>query len=507
MDGFGRPIWYDKNTLADLFNLSLNPAADVPVYKQLAQAINGLISSGSLQPGERLPATRELAGQLGLNRTTVSAAYAFLEQSGRIEGHVGRGSFVAKRENAVAATSTDWDAILPPIESGFGPSIHETEISFANSRPAGDGFPLAQFRRLSKQVIDGPDAAEILQLGSPHGYGPLRRYLLEQATAAGVACPGDDLIITNGCQQGLDLLARLFARSGESVVLEDPVYHGLVRVFSRAGANIISIDLGETGIDVDRLEEIFLQHRPRLLALTPSFQNPTGLTISFEHRKRIVELAQRSGVVVLENDIYSELRYQGTPLPTLKELDKSGNTILLRSYSKVSFPGLRVGWVIGPHAVIECLAEAKQISDLHSDQLSQAVLLRFAESGELAQHIERTRRAGRERLTAVLRACAAYLPSGTKFTRPEGGMSLWVELPAPLNAENLLSRAQERGVNFLPGRYFSARRTHARWLRISFGGLAPEQITRGVQILGEAARREMAASAVSANFEPAAALV
>jgi 2-aminoadipate transaminase len=460
-----------------------------------------------MQAGERLPATRELAGQLGLNRTTVSAAYAVLEESGLIQGHVGRGSFVAKREATAAAASTDWDAILPPIESRLTPSIHETEISFANSRPAGDEFPLAQFRRLSKQVIDGPDAAEILQLGSPHGYGPLRRYLLEQATAAGIARAGDDLIITNGCQQGLDLLARLFARGGESVVLEDPVYHGLVRVFSRAGANIISIDLGEMGIGVDRLEEIFLQHRPRLLVLTPSFQNPTGLTIPFERRKRIVELAQRSGVVVLENDIYSELRYQGTPLPTLKELDETGNTILLRSYSKVSFPGLRVGWVIAPRAVIECLAEVKQISDLHSDQLSQAVLLRFAESGELAQHIERTRRAGRERLTAVLRACAAYLPSGTKFTRPEGGMSLWIELPAPLNAENLLSRAQERGVNFLPGRYFSARRTHARGLRISFGGLAPEQITRGIQILGETARRELAASAASANFEPAAALV
>jgi 2-aminoadipate transaminase len=496
-----------KSNLADLFNLSLNPASDVPLYKQLAEAISGLIARGSMQAGERLPATRELAGQLGLNRTTVSAAYAVLEESGLIQGHVGRGSFVAKRESAATLTSTDWDAILPSLESGFGPAIHESEISFANSRPARDGFPLAQFRRLSKQVIDGPDAAEILQLGSPHGYGPLRRYLLEQATAAGVARPGDDLIITNGCQQGLDLLARVFAPGGESVVLEDPVYHGLVRVFSRAGANIISIDLGETGIDVDRLEEIFLQHRPRLLILTPSFQNPTGLTIPFEHRKRIVELAQRSGVVVIENDIYSELRYQGTALPTLKELDKTGNTILLRSYSKVSFPGLRVGWVIAPRAVVECLAEAKQISDLHSDQLSQAVLLRFAESGELAQHIERTRRAGRERLTAVLRACSTYLPPGTKFTRPEGGMSLWVELPAPLNSENLLSRAQERGVNFLPGRYFSARRTHARGLRISFGGLAPEQITRGIQILGETARRELAFTAVSANFEPAAALV
>jgi 2-aminoadipate transaminase len=485
----------------------LNAASDTPLYRQLADAITGVISRGSIKPGERLPATRELAGQLGLNRTTVSAAYTVLEESGLIQGHVGRGSFVTKRDNPAIPATPDWDAILPPIEAGFGPAIHEADISFANSRPAGDGFPLAQFRRLSKQVIDSPEAAEILQLGSPHGYGPLRRYLLEQAAAAGIARPGDDLIITNGCQQGLDLVARLFARGRESVVIEDPVYHGVVRVFSRAGANIISTDLGEAGVEVDRLEDLVLQHRPRLLVLTPSFQNPTGLTIPMDCRRRIVDLAQRSGVVLLENDIYSDLRYHGTPVPTLKELDESGNTILLRSYSKVSFPGLRVGWVIAPRAVIQCLAEAKQISDLHSDQLSQAVLLRFAESGELAQHIERTLRAGRERLNTVLRACAAYLPAGTKFTRPEGGMSLWVELPAPLNAEHLLARVQERGVNFLPGRYFSARRTHARGLRISFGGLAPEQITRGIQILGESARREFAASAMSANFEPAAALV
>jgi 2-aminoadipate transaminase len=496
-----------RENLADLLNLSLNPDSDVPLYKQLAGALSEAISRGSLKSGERLPATRELAGQLGLNRTTVSAAYAVLEQSGFIQGHVGRGSFVSKRENSASPTCTDWAAILPPIDAGSGPSIHESEISFANSRPAGDGFPLAQFRRLSKQVIDSSDAAEILQLGSPHGYGPLRRYLLEQAAAAGIARAGDDLVITNGCQQGLDLVARLFAQGGESVVLEDPVYHGLVRVFSRAGANIISIDVGEAGIDLDRLEDVFVQHRPRLLVLTPSFQNPTGVTIPLDRRKRIVELAQRSGVVLLENDIYSELRYQGKPLPTLKQLDETGNTILLRSYSKVSFPGLRVGWVIAPRAVIECLAEAKQISDLHSDQLSQAVLLRFAESGELAQHIERTLRAGRERLNTVLRACATYLPAGAKFTRPEGGMSLWIELPAPINSEHLLTRVQERGVNFLPGRYFSARRAHARGLRISFGGLPPEQITRGIQILGEAARQEMAATAVSANFEPATALV
>jgi 2-aminoadipate transaminase len=492
--------------LANLSQLALNPAPGIPLYKQVADSIMALIERGVLQGGERLPATRELAGQLGLNRTTISAAYGVLEELGLIEGHVGRGSFVTVRDSAEPVLATDWEAILPPLEP-LAPVNHKAEISFANSRPAEDEFPLAEFRRLSKQVIDSADAAEILQLGSPHGYGPLRRYLLEEAAAAGIARACDDIIVTNGCQQALDLLARLFASAGTSVALEDPVYHGQVRVFSRAGANILSISLDEAGIDTDALEEVVSQQRPRMLIVTPSFQNPTGTTLPLERRRRIVKLAQRFGLVLVENDIYSELRYEGKPLPTLKELDQTGSTILLRSYSKVSFPGLRVGWVIAPRAVIARLADIKQISDLHSDQLAQAVLLRFAESGGLSHHLERTRRAGAERLSAVLRACARCLPAGTKFTRPEGGMSLWIELPAPLTAGGLLSRVQECGVNFLPGRCFSARRPHLRGLRISFGGLPPEQITRGIGILGEAAANELAASATQARLEAVAALV
>ena len=503
--------------MAEFTQISLDAASDTPLYRQLANSVSGLIAAGRVQSGERLPPTRELAGQLGLNRTTVSAAYALLEQSGLIEGHVGRGSFVARRElpgaelPAVPAFPKDWNAILPPLEPAF-PSAQNIEISFANSRPAQTEFPLTQFRRLSKQVIDSPDAAEILQLGSPHGYAPLRRYLMEQAAMAGIARSGDDLIITNGCQQALDLVARLFSARGARVVIEDPVYHGMLRVFERAGADLVSVPLrlsgsDLSGLDVDALEETVRRQAPRLLIVTPSFQNPTGSTLNLEGRKRIVSLAQRYGFILVENDIYSELRYKGKPLPTLKELDETGNTILLRSYSKVSFPGLRVGWVIAPRPVIARLAEAKQMSDLHSDQLSQAVLLRFAESGELARHLERTRVAGAERLEASIQAASSFLPPGTTFTRPEGGMSLWIELPAPLTAEALLIRAQERGVNFLPGRYFSPRPSHERSLRISFGSLSPEQITRGLKLLGQTAVEELAAQTARLSFEPAPALV
>jgi 2-aminoadipate transaminase len=493
--------------VANAFHVELNPALDTPLYRQLAKAMTGLIERGAIGSGERLPPTRELAGQLGLNRTTVSAAYSLLEDTGLIQGHVGRGSFVVPREEPTDVARTDWDAILPPTDSGFPAPARSIEISFANSRPSENGFPLAEFRRLAKQVIESPEAADILQLGSPHGYAPLRRYLLEQAAAAGIARPGDDLIVTNGCQQALDLLARLFASAGHPIAVEDPVYHGLLRVFSRAGAHLVPVPVDANGMDVDALEELVRGQHVRVLIVTPSFQNPTGATLPLERRRRIVEIARRSGLVLIESDIYSELRYCGKPLPTLKALDSTGNTILLRSYSKVSFPGLRVGWVIAPRGVIARLAEAKQLSDLHSDQLSQAVLLRFAESGELERHLARTRREGAERLNAVLRSLKRHLPEGTKFTHPEGGMNLWVELPAPLTAEHLLSRVEERGVNFLPGRFFSLRRSHLRALRISFGGLTPDQISRGVRTLGEAASEELSSTEAQAVFEPTAALV
>ncbi len=404
-------------------------------------------------------------------------------------------------------TGRDWDTLLAPTVGLPAPLSQRVEISFASSQPSADEFPVTEFRRLCKEVIDGADASEILQIGSSRGYAPLRKYLLEQAATAGVARAGDDLMITNGCQQAFDLVARLFTGPGVSVVMEDPVYHGALRVFSRTGAEIVGVPVDEFGLDPYALRPILERYRPRVLIVTPSFQNPTGATLPLERRKRVIEEAERFGCVLVENDIYSELRYTGRTLPRIKQLDVSGNTILLGSYSKVSFPGLRVGWIIAPRAVIDRLAEAKEISDLHSDQLSQAVLLRFAESGELARHLTRSRQAGSARLAAVLKACERYLPPGARYTRPEGGMNLWIDLPAPLTAEGLLPKVQERGASFLSGRHFSLRLAHTRSLRISFGGLKPEQITRGIRMLGEAAAMELAANRSAGDFEAAAALV
>src|SRR5258705_1268131 len=246
--------------------------------------------------------------------------------------------------------------------------------------------------------------------------------------------PGDDLIVTSGCQQALDLLQRILVKAGDAVVIEDPVYPGVKNLFSFAGARAIGVRIGPDGIDLDELQHVFERDRPKALVITPNFQNPTGATIPLQSRQTLLRMARASGVVLIENDTYGDLRYEGSPIPSLKQLDGGADTILLRSYSKVAFPGLRVGWAIGPRAVIARMVEAKQLSDLHSDQLSQAVLLRFAESGRLEAHRQQIVKAGAEKLKAVLSGCERYLPAGSSFTRPQGGMNLWIRLPDPLDA-------------------------------------------------------------------------
>ena len=469
--------------------IQLDESSSVPLYKQLHEQISAFIRSGVLPHGERIPPTRELASQLGLNRTTVSAAYGLLESDGLIRGHVGRGSFVH-----------------------FEGVVHEQPapapaISFASSQPAADEFPLADFQACSQQVILSADAASILQLGSPAGYPALRRHLLQRARAERCVRPSDDIIVTNGCQQALDLIQRVIAPAGTAVAVEDPVYHGLKNVFERSGTRLAPVPITPSGLDVEALAQMFATERPRVLVVTPDFQNPTGATLPLESRRAILELAAEFNVTVVEIAIYRELRYEGTPLPTLKELDSTGNVVLIGSFSKVAFPGLRVGWVIAPARVAGQLAEARQWCDLHTDHLSQAILLRFAESGKLDEHIARVRESGRERLQATLAACERHLPAGSEWTNPVGGMNLWVRLPHRLNAAELLPHAQREGVTYLPGTHFAVMQRDMSALRLSFGGLTPSKIEAGIAALGRVCKQQLERAGSADRFDTVPALV
>ena len=362
----------------------LDPQSEVPLYHQLCRHFTELIRSGSLKQGERLPPTRELAGLLGLNRTTVSAAYELLESDGLITGHVGRGSFVTGGET-VPAAGLNWDAILDASHATSAPESLQAgpdTISFAVSRPSEELFPMDDFRASCEEVMAGPDFASVLQLGSPGGYEPLRQYLIEEHASEGVLRPGDDLMITSGCQQALDLVRRVLVRAGRQGPgrgsglsgFEEPVSRG------RRGADRHS-SACQTEWTSRSSNARLRKRESKAAGGDAQFSESDRRHLAAQAAKPFCAWSATRGAVLIENDIYGELRYEGETLPTLKQMDETGDVILLRSFSKIAFPGLRVGWAIGPRAVIARMMEAKQLSDLHTDQFSQAVLLRFAEVG------------------------------------------------------------------------------------------------------------------------------
>lgn len=486
-------------------SIHLEPNSDAPLYRQLYDQLRGHIQSGRIAKGDRLPATRELAGTLGVNRATVAAAYELLENDGLMKGHVGRGSFV--EGDAQPQSRTAWMDLPTPAEALPQLTLTPGGISFASSRPAGELFPMDEFRATCDEVIHSPEASSILQLGSPSGYPPLRSYLLEEARRDSCARESDDILITSGCQQALDLLQRVLIRPGDTVLLEDPVYPGLRGLFGAAGARLVGVPVGPQGVELAALRTLVDRERPRLLVVTPNFQNPTGATLPLSARHSILQMVRDAGVILIENDIYGALRYEGEPLPSLKQLDTTGSVVLIGSFSKVAFPGLRVGWVIAPYPLIARLQEAKQWCDLHSDQLSQAVMVRFAQSGRLAAHLRKVIEAGSRRLNAVLSACRQYLPAESSWTRPQGGMSLWVRLPEPLDTAELLSRAEAVDVNYLPGKFFAVSRPEPGALRLSFAGLAPDRIREGVSLLGGVFRSELERARANRRAAPMPALV
>jgi len=464
--------------------LSFDAGSPIPIYRQLSVRLAGWIRDGILPDGSRLLPTRELAGLLGLNRTTVAAAYEALEHDGLLQAHVGRGSFVCS--SGARPVRFDWEPRFRPslpAPPSFPPAEPDT-INFASWRRQPSPWAMTALRDAASQALDS-DAASILQLGPSEGYGPLREWLWSEMQAAGNARSEDDLLVTSGCQQGLDLLAKVLVAPGETVLIEDPVYPGARDLFLAAGVEVHGLAVGPQGIFTTELERELARRRPRLVVVTPNFQNPTGASLPLEARREILRLAARFQVPIVENDVYAGLRYRGEDLPTLKSLDSEGLVIYLRSFSKAAFPGLRVGWCVAPRAVARRLIAAKQLTDLHTDQLSQAVLYRLAADGILERYLSELRATGSTRLEAAVSACRDLVPADVEYSAPDGGAHLWLRLPQPLDAADLLARARDHRVVFLPGRFFDVSRSHSGALRLTFAGLEPDQIRRGIAVIAD----------------------
>jgi DNA-binding transcriptional MocR family regulator len=493
--------------------LHLQPESHIPLYIQLRDQLRSLVHAGDLRPGDRIPASRELAQILGVHRTTVANAYAELESEGLIQGHVGRGTFIRNNGNGLKITPA------PPAVLGNGSGLRwellfaderseeiltrltaaapEDALSFIMARPAPEFFPVEELQACAHAALRR-EGHEILKLGASDGYAPLKEELLELLRHDGIPAKDETLLVTAGCQQALDLIAKAFVRSGDTVILENPTYPGASAVFQGVRARCLGVPVHThaepdkaLGIDLEALEATLSANRVKLLVLTPDFQNPTGASMPLDSRRRVLELAGRYQVPVVEDHIYARLNAREERIPSLKQLDRSNLVIHIDSFAKVAFPGLRVGWIVAPPAAIERLRLVKQMTDLHTDQLAQATLAEFLKRGLFQKHLARMRKVYSDRLLALDEALRRQMPEGTRWTRPEGGMCLWLELPPGFDASELMIHAKERGVLFAPGRYFYVQSPLPNTLRLGFASLNEKQIARGVSVLAELLRVEM----------------
>jgi 2-aminoadipate transaminase len=478
--------------------LALDRTSHVPLYAQIAAQLRDMMGTGALRIGDRLPPNRELARTLGVNRNTVTTAYAELVADGLVSSQVGSGTYISALPSAarsMAASNTTqaspmpWDALLTnQTRDGWLHAMDASKqpsdvISLGYALPQAELFPLDDFRKCVDRVLR-KQGRVLLQLGASRGYEPLQEYIASQMRVSGMSVKPDEILITNGCQQSLDLIRQILVGPGDEVALENPTYPGTLSIFCGHNSKFISVPVGAKGIDLDVLEDVMAQRRPKLIYTIPSFHNPTGVTMDLAARRRLIGLAIKYRVPIVEDDIYRELRYDGPSLPSLKALDEHGLVVYVNSFSKVGFPGLRVGWIAAPRIVIEHLDRAKQRCDLHASLLAQAAIHEFSKHGLLARHIKRVRRAYAERRDTMLEALGRYFPEEAAWNKPEGGMAIWVRLPESVNANQLLLQASESGVVFIPGDHFYSSAPQTNRLRLSFTMADPPSIEEAVKRLG-----------------------
>ena len=506
-------------------NIPLDRDKPVPLARQIQAHLERLIHEGLLVPGVKLPATRELARAVGVNRATAVLAYEELVAAGYARSHVGQGTFVATRPETQAVAPPpasrppiDWSGLfsrssrtmagetgLPRIATSTG-SGDGTVISFAGGMPDSGLFPTDAFRRALNEALREEGQA-LLQYYPVAGYPPLRRYLSTYLLRFGLEARPEEILIVNGSQQGFDLIARTFVDPGDFVAVEQPTYPRAMQVFRAFGAQLLAVPWNEDGPRVDVFERLLQRHAPKLFYTQPSCHNPTGLAMTAETARTLLAVSARHQVPIVEDGFDPSLHYGERPLGPLKAHDRDGLVIYIGTFSKILFPGLRLGWLVAPPTVIERLGAAKQIADLHTSALIQAAVYRFCERRLLHRHATRVAREYRRRRTLLLQALARRMPEGVTWTEPQGGFSLLVTLPSSLTARALLPRALERGVAFTSGEAFYVEGGGEHTLRLSFSAVPAARIDDGVKRLADVVREALRRPARRATERAAVPLV
>ncbi|MGA3085607.1 MAG: PLP-dependent aminotransferase family protein [Thermodesulfobacteriota bacterium] len=362
-------------------------------------------------------------------------------------------------------------------------TIDESVISFAGGLPSRDLFPLEEIKAATQKVLEtaGKDA---LQYSTSEGFEELREWIVNRYKSKHITVHADNVLITTGSQQGLDLLGKTFLNEGDNVVIEEPGYLGAIQAFSIYRATFFPIPVTPAGMVTDLLEQTTTHHLIKLMYGVPNFQNPSGISYSEENRKEIARILKDKKTILIEDDPYGELRFLGKNKPSFYQLIPE-NTVLLGSFSKIVVPSFRIGWIVAKDEIMEKLIVAKQASDLHTNYFGQRIIMQYLKDNDINEHIAKIRQAyGRQR-EAMVSAIREHFPKETQYTQPEGGMFLWITLPEGLSAMAVFNEAVKRKVAFVPGDPFYVNKTEVNTLRLNFSSVDEETIRIGIERLGE----------------------
>ncbi len=354
-------------------------------------------------------------------------------------------------------------------------------INLAGGLPAPELFPITQLQKCMSDVVQkyGPSA---FQYSLSMGVVELREEIAKRATERGTASTKDNVLITSGAQQAIELIARAFIEPGDYILTENPTYLGALQAFNYYKAQYTSAEMDNEGMIIDQVEQKIKEHNPKLIYTVSNFQNPTGITMSFERRKQLVELAARYNVPIIDDNPYGDIRFEGEHVPTLKSI--SGDEVIaLRTFSKIISPGIRIGWMNSPSDILPHIEKVKQCTDLHSGTFSQYMIYEFLSQGMLEPHLKVISADYKNKRDVMLLAMKTYFPDGVSWTEPEGGLFLWVELPKHMSAKELLPKAIDLKVAYVYGQPFFPSGDGENTLRLNYCNATPENIEEGIKRL------------------------
>ena len=489
---------------SSLLDIQIDRNSSLPLYVQIRNQVRDIILHGNLAEGQLLPAERQLAVKLGVNRTTIVNAYRELTADGLVEGQVGRGTVVSwtgRREaQSYTARSMDWNQQFarqtPWVHAALVQEAAELAgepgvISFVGGIPSPDLYPIDAFGHACRDFLLN-NAPQSLANCPAEGFYPLRQWLASWSNSQGINAAPENILITSGATQGLDLISRTLLEPDDEVVVETPSSLAALQCFHAARARLVGVPLDHDGMRLDLADDVLSRHRPKFVYVLPTFQNPTGQTWSLARREDFLRLAGQYGMAVVEDDPYSPLSFEGTPPVPLKALDRGDRVIYVSTFSKLLFPGLRLGWIVAPRPVIDRLTLVKRNSDLFTNTLIQGSLWGLLCRLDWPVYLERLRTAYKERRDIMIESLRRYGPVGLRWQLPSGGFYVWVNLPNNLPAQRLLAEAREFGVAFLPGELFCVDGSGRSAVRLNFSYAAVKDIEIGIERLCGAISRLLA---------------